>query len=391
MKTILYIEACDFISFPIGGTLSFAKQLISIYNENEIKLVGLVNEEEPIGKWFTRNINGRYYSYFGFGHSNDIRKSKIPKRIATMLYLFKYIKEIRKTNYEILFTQTPQFVFVLSLYNWSKFCFCFAGLGNSVSLSRYKKLRFMGDLYEKLLFHLLRKKADTILAASDKKTIELKSKNYNMGDKKIIQFPTRFDEETFHNMNGIELRKELDVEMNKNVIVTTGRITELKGWKLILDSFREFLKENSNSVLIYVGDGESRKDLEKEASDLIKTNHVMITGFVNSLMVAKYLNISDVFVSGSVIEGWPTSIVEALACGCNIVSTNVSGIIEMVENGKNGFISENRDPIEFSKLIVAAIDLEKRNSLSVRKSKKYLKSELRNDFETNCKKNKEYL
>ncbi len=47
---LYYFEACDFNEYPVGGTLSFAKQFIKSLNI-DIRLIGLVNKNEPIGKW----------------------------------------------------------------------------------------------------------------------------------------------------------------------------------------------------------------------------------------------------------------------------------------------------------------------------------------------------
>jgi hypothetical protein len=49
-KRILLIEVCNFTDYPIGGYLSFAKQMLTAF-DNQLALVGLGDDETPIGKW----------------------------------------------------------------------------------------------------------------------------------------------------------------------------------------------------------------------------------------------------------------------------------------------------------------------------------------------------
>ena len=156
-RKIIYIESCDFESYPLGGTLSFSKQFIDNIQE-ELYLVGLGRSSEPIGTWFKKHIGGKEFNFFSIGTVEAVSKSRLPKRIVTYLLLKKYIKELYQKNFDVIFTQTPQFVFLISKFKWSKFCFCFAGLGNSVGLSKYKILRPLGGIYEYLLFRSLKKK-----------------------------------------------------------------------------------------------------------------------------------------------------------------------------------------------------------------------------------------
>ncbi len=104
---------------------------------------------------------------FGICSVNEIANTIIPKRLYSYWALKKHMHNILKNPIKNIFSQTPQFVFTLGKYRWVKFYFLFAGLGNSVGLSKYKYLRFLGDLYERILFEYLKNSACKILAASD--------------------------------------------------------------------------------------------------------------------------------------------------------------------------------------------------------------------------------
>lgn len=89
MKNILHIEATNFLNFPLGGTLSFANQFIENISANFF-LVGLGDENEPIGKWYTKEINGKNYNYYSIGYTSKIKSSKLPKRIVSFILLKKH-------------------------------------------------------------------------------------------------------------------------------------------------------------------------------------------------------------------------------------------------------------------------------------------------------------
>jgi glycosyltransferase involved in cell wall biosynthesis len=117
------------------------------------------------------------------------------------------------------------------------------------------------------------------------------------------------------------------------------------------------LNEYGAANLVIVGDGELRESLLAYAEELKIMKHVTFTGFIEKKLVAELLKKSHVFLLTSKVEGWPTALVEALACGLPAVSTAVSGATEMIKNGVNGFIVNERDPQIFARFMRFAIDL----------------------------------
>lgn len=85
-------------------------------------------------------------------------------------------------------------------------------------------------------------------------------------------------------------------------------------------------------------------------------------------------------VFGSFFEGWPTSMVEAIACGCTIVTTKVSGASEIVIDGETGFIVNDRNPSLFAEMIEKSIDLQEVIEHSVINSRKFSVDRLREDL-----------
>jgi glycosyltransferase involved in cell wall biosynthesis len=343
--------------------------------------VGFVHDDEPIGVWFVKEIDGIEYDFFGICHVDEVKKTSLPKRLYAYLALKKFINIICISRLENIFTQTPEFVFVLAKHKWKNFCFCFAGLGNAVGLSKIRFLRIFGSIYERRLFNNLKKSATKILAASDMNTIEKKIRKFNYPQYHILPFPTRFDDEIFNLKNRNDCREQLAISLIAKVFITTGRLASIKGWKFLLDSFRLVNIKFPESIIIFVGEGEDKSKIITYCKTLFDDGKVWITGYKSPQEVSVYLNAADVFVLGSFVEGWPTSMVEALACGRPIVSTDVSGAIEMINIGLNGYITKNRDSIEFSNLLIKALSLPCPNHISIKNSLKYSLKNLKADFE----------
>jgi len=372
VNKFLLIENNNFINFPTGGTLSFDKHLLKVIPANRISLVGITIDNQKIGQWTSINIEGKEYDFFPILKIKDLsKKPLIPSRLTSVFALIFYLKKIRKNDHSLVFTQTPQFLFALRFYNWQSLCFCFAGVSNSVSLSRYAFLRFLGAIYEKLLFITLEKKVSVILAAADIKAIEelkVRSKGL-LKSRSIIPFPTRFDNTIFKPLNIVCCRANLGLPSDRKILVSVGRLSWVKGWDLLIEMMK--ISYDKNYLLIFVGDGEDRTLLENTAHDLIESNKVIITGVLTQKEVAEYINASDVILVGSYHEGWSTSMVESIACGKPIVATNVSGASELISNGGNGFIMHNRDPEELVRLIENTLLLKDSKRVSLELAAKY--------------------
>ncbi len=356
---VLLIESCDFISFPTGGQLSSAKQLLSAY-QDRFALVGICTDKTPVGKWVLKSIDGVNYWFFGIGRRFvSAQKPFIPERIKSALQLAFYKKKILNFGCEIVFTQSPELLIVCSFWALRNICYQFPGVENPLHMPRYRWGKLFANIFDKLLFSAL-KKVDLILACADSNSIDrlISRSNQKLEKKRIIQFPTRVDTSFFYPVNKQKCRDKLGIDKTLTVFISVARINKVKGWILILDSFKIFNKKFPLSYLIYVGDGEDREELEHKIQEYNLGDKILVCGFQAPDKVAEYLNAADIFVVGSYKEGWSVSMLEALACGKPIVSTNVSGAKDMILEGVNGFVIKERSPEIFSLALERSLMLE---------------------------------
>lgn len=113
-----------------------------------------------------------------------------------------------------------------------------------------------------------------------------------------------------------------------------------------------------------MGEGEDRGRLEYLIKELKLENNVSLLGFVENPYA--YMQRSDVFVLSSRWEGFGNVLVEAMACGCPVVSTNCpSGPAEILENGEYGILVPVEDVEKMAKSIIKILtNKELREELS---------------------------
>lgn len=160
-----------------------------------------------------------------------------------------------------------------------------------------------------------------------------------------------------------EFEKNLEQEVdddwfqdNKNfkTIINVGRLTEVKNQELLLKAIQLISKEENVRLVIF-GEGELRDKLEESIKEKKIENIVRLKGFVSD--TAKYLKNADLFVLSSNYEGLPTALIEALAAGCKVVSTNCkTGPREILEDGKYGELVPVNDVEEMKKAIIKQLN-----------------------------------
>jgi glycosyltransferase involved in cell wall biosynthesis len=126
------------------------------------------------------------------------------------------------------------------------------------------------------------------------------------------------------------------------VLVAVGRLHPQKDFANLLEAFVRIRAATAAKLLI-LGEGAERALLERMIIDLNLQDDVELPGFVNNPYA--YISRAGAFVLSSRWEGLPTVLIEALACGAPVVSTNCpSGPSEILEDGKFGRLVPVGDP-----------------------------------------------
>lgn len=144
-------------------------------------------------------------------------------------------------------------------------------------------------------------------------------------------------------VNKIENKQDL-------ILGFISRLSIQKGIPFLLESVKELANLNVNFKLLIVGEGDLRKDVEKFIAANSLQKYVEILGFKKD--VSLILNKIDVLILPSLFEGFPMIILESLATATPVIASNVNGIPEIIQNGKNGFLTTPKNPHEITESIL---------------------------------------
>lgn len=169
----------------------------------------------------------------------------------------------------------------------------------------------------------------------------------------VIHNPIDFDR---INSNSVERSAELyeSVSSQSPIILGVGRLVEAKNFSFLIQAFAQTLKQFP-AKLIILGEGPLRAKLEALIADNGLSNDVIMPGFVKNPYA--WMRHAKIFVLSSSWEGFPNVLVEAMACGTAVISTDCpSGPKEILEDGKWGRLVPVDDVDALAKAMVETLN-----------------------------------
>lgn len=131
------------------------------------------------------------------------------------------------------------------------------------------------------------------------------------------------------------------IKTSKIRLVSVGRLVHQKAYDRLLRIVNLLIQQNYPIELWIIGEGEERSKLESYIRENGLGKVVTLWGFQTNPYA--YLKYCDLFVCSSVSEGYSTAVTEALILGLPVITTDCSGMNELLLNGKWGVITENSE------------------------------------------------
>ena len=310
-------------SFRIGGTEKVMINLANGIAEKNIKctLVAL-DRTGPLRSQISSKVN--IVSLDELRARNAIRKFR---------------NFLRTENPDVIIvSQTHVQIMAMLAVKWEKW----KGkiILNEHSLFSYNNSSSFNKLLAKYLFN----RADAITSVSKSVAVNFVENFPSLKSKVSVIHNAAFEDKIL-DLKNVAFHPDTKLP----VILAVGRLTVSKNYKLLLDAFALVLKKK-HAQLIFLGNGSEQSELAACAERLNISSNVTFRGSVENPY--SYMKHCSVFVLTSAYEGLPTVLIEALACGCNIVCTEIpGGAGEILLDGKLGTIV----PSNASKLADAII------------------------------------
>lgn len=133
-----------------------------------------------------------------------------------------------------------------------------------------------------------------------------------------------------------DLKEKYGIQSDHFVFLNVGRYVFQKNQALLIEAMGELVEKFTNIRMFIVGWGEKKRELREKVTQMGLSNEVIITGRADP--IHEYYLLADAFVLPSHYEGLSVAALEALATELPIIGTNVPGINELVETGRNGYL-----------------------------------------------------
>jgi glycosyltransferase involved in cell wall biosynthesis len=180
---------------------------------------------------------------------------------------------------------------------------------------------------------------------------------------KIVTIPNGIDVENWANVDRKRLREEFRFENNisfdAQVLGTVGELKNLKGQQDFILAAQIVAKKYPETHFIIVGkDNSYDKSFRRELKRLVKTFDLekQFSWFDWIEDTKPLLSSLDLFISSSHSESFGLAILEAMASGCAVISTETEGAKELLENGKSGFLTSIKNPVKLAESICELLE-----------------------------------
>jgi len=304
-------------------------------------------------------------TFFLTNEKNQIKKLKAKQIISKGEGIGKLkihrglIKEIKNNNYELVFMLPPDAAHLIVNYLIYYAC-------------KKKKIPFvfwterweyfktpLKDKVSNFFHKFLLRRANKILVSGIKSKEWVMSKGVNR--RNVIITPNA-SEITYKKSNLVKLKNKIRKKYklkNKKVVLYLGRLIKRKGLSYLIEAFSEI--KDKNSILIIAGGGDFYKLGERSLESKLKRqvgaggikNRIIFTGCIEHSETAAYYSLADLFVYPSITKGisepWGLTLNEAMQFGLPIISTTAVGAAyDLIEEGKNGFIVNEKNSKELT-------------------------------------------
>jgi len=320
-----------------GGVTSFYRKLSKLYFKSKYEIISIRVGSVDTQKWtkiFIFRQIGLFFDYLIFIYKLLVYRPNIVHINPSL---------DRKSIYRDLI-----YVIISRFFNNKiKIVTHMRGWYESIA-ERFQKKKILNFALNYIFLN-----SDAIIVLAKKFKMSLL--NFSIDSDKIFVIPTAA------NVNDFNKNFSNAYIGNTIRILFLSRLSKDKGLREIGDSINDIVERNKDKKIkfIFAGDGRDKKYIENYIIKLGVEEHVKFMGYVRGNAKINLFLQSDIFLFPSYCaEGCPNAVIEAMAAGLPIVSTNVGALEEIIENRVNGILVEKYSVEQ----IVDAINLLIKNS-----------------------------
>jgi len=301
------------------------------YSEDDNLIITLKMEGEKIASKIGIRIEEISIKNPSLGKLDDSLVKRLglllKKIVYQMIFLFKSIKIINDFKPDIVHVYSP-IPILFGVYCKAKYCSKIILSMHGTDVERVLKSR----LFKRLLLV-----PDRVVCVSETMLDKLKHLKTR---KKIEYIGNGYEKNIFFPQNLVRLKQ----------FVNVASFRWQKGHKFLLEAFARFIIEYPEYKLILIGDGPEKDQILRLIKKFNLNNNIILKGIQTRENIAYELNRSEAFILSSVIEGFPKVVIEAMATGTPVISSDVGNISNLVKD--SGIICKAGDSFDLYNAMV---------------------------------------
>jgi len=293
--------------------------------------------------------------------------------ILVILQLYRFIK---KNNYDIVHTHSSKAGVVGRIAAWLARTPIIIHHNHAKPYHRFQNL-FIRIFY-KSIERFVSLFCDIIVSVTYTIVDEM-VKDKIAPREKFVVIRSGFNIENFKNFdssNNNKIKDKFGLTDNDIVIGKIARLSIIKGHIYLLQAFEKVCKQVPNVKLLFVGDGENKNELLRFIDKKRLNDRIIFSGLIPTNEIPSVISLMDIVVHTALLEGLPRVFTQSMLMGKPVISFDLDGAHEVIEDGKNGYLIE---PINIEMLTDKIIDLVS-NISKVKNFGSYAKNNIKDDF-----------
>ena len=290
--------------------------------------------------------------------------------IKRFFELFNILKRLNKQGYKKTFIRISQngaipAILVSKLYGGEVY-YWQSGMGHILDKEKPFNLKYF--LKSQLPFEIVKRYTNYFVTGPES-MLDYYEKVVGVKKNKLICLYNDIDISRFKQVNNttkMNMKEEFGIDKDKKIILFVHRLSPVRKSLFYMPYIlKDILKQRDDYICYVIGGGSEQNELAKEIKQIGLEDKIKILGQKPNSDIQKFYQISNIFINPTYTEGFPRVLIEAMASGLPIVTTNAGGIKDILGDKQKEFMVDIKDREDFAKKLEELInDEHKQKELS---------------------------